>query len=271
MLQAQGIHISRGGRKLINDVSLDLSAGKLVGLIGPNGAGTSTLLDVPAGLVRADAGSVSLHNKDLHRIAASERGRVLAWVAQSGPVNWPLTVERIVTLGRRPHLGTWQQPSGEDKRAIDAAIAATDCEHLRRQDATTLSGGERTRMLLARALAGEPKVLLADEPIAALDLKHQLQTMDVLRRFAADDRACLVVLHDLSLAARYCDSLYLMHEGSIVAQGAPAEVLTEHHLRSVYEVEVESGQGQVPWLVAVRPAEKSSVVSSSTGEDIAGR
>ena len=112
-------------------------------------------------------------------------------------------------------------------------------------------------MLLARALAGEPKVLLADEPIAALDLKHQLQTMDVLRQFASNDRASLVVLHDLSLAARYCDSLYLMHEAGIVARGTPNEVLTESHLRNVYEVEVQSGHAEVPWLVAVRQSDRT--------------
>lgn len=256
MLQASDISVVRAGRRLVDNVSLQAGAGELVGLIGPNGAGKSTLLDVLAALVTPDTGAVTLNDQLIARIPASERGRLLAWVAQSGPVNWPLTVERIVTLGRRPHLGNWQQPSATDRQAIDAAIAATDCEHLRAQDATTLSGGERTRMLLARALAGEPQVLLADEPVAALDLKHQLQTMEVLRGFAREERSCLVVLHDLALAARYCDRLYLMHQGALVAQGTPAEVLTDNNLRRVYEVEVESGHGAVPWLVAVRQTDK---------------
>jgi iron complex transport system ATP-binding protein len=108
-------------------------------------------------------------------------------------------------------------------------------------------------MMLARALAGEPQILLADEPVAALDLKHQLQSMEVLRQFVDNHRGCLVVLHDLSLAARYCDRLYLMHQGAIVACGKPSEVLTEAYLRDVYEVEIEYGRhGQVPSLVAVR-------------------
>jgi iron complex transport system ATP-binding protein len=253
MLKASGVTVVRAGRALVNRVDLEVASGELVGLIGPNGAGKSTLLDVLAGLVPADSGSVVLDNRELHRIADAERARLLAWVAQSGPVNWPLSVERIVTLGRRPHLGNWQKPTGEDRAAIDAAIAATDCEHLRAQDATTLSGGERTRMMLARALAGEPQILLADEPVAALDLKHQLQTMEVLQRFVDNRRGSLVVLHDLSLAARYCDRLYLMHQGAIVACGKPSVVLTEDHLRDVYEVEIASGHhGQVPWLVGVR-------------------
>ncbi len=122
---------------------------------------------------------------------------------------------------------------------------------MRYQDATTLSGGERTRMLLARALAAEPLLLLADEPVAALDLKHQLQTMELLRKFAANGRACMVVLHDLSLAARFCDRLYLMHEGKMAAEGKVAEVLTEQNLQSVYGVTVAMGGGKLPWIVPI--------------------
>lgn len=246
MLVADSVSIVRSGKKLVDSVSLALNAGELVGLIGPNGAGKSTLLNALAGLSACDEGTVSLDGTDINRIAVAKRSRTLAWVAQSGPVNWPLSVERIVTLGRRPHLGAWQKLSEQDIRAIDAAIAATDCEALRHQDATTLSGGERTRMLLARALATEPKILLADEPVAALDLKHQLQTMNVLRNFSTGDRSCLVVLHDLSLAARYCDRLYLMQQGKLVADGNIDEVLSAENLRHVYGVEVERGRGELP-------------------------
>ena len=258
LLQCTDISLVRSERALVNNVSLALNAGELVGLVGPNGAGKSTLLNLLAGLVATDSGSVTLTNKDIHKISAQEKSQLLAWVAQSGPVNWPLTVERIVALGRRPHLSSWQRLSGADKDAIESAITATDCEALRHQDATTLSGGERTRMLLARALATEPTVLLADEPIAALDLKHQLQTMQLLRAFASTGtgtgkgKACLVVLHDLSLASRFCDRLYLMHEGAIEAQGKPAEVLSHENFRKVYGVEVVTGGDDVPYIVPLR-------------------
>ena len=252
ILQANSVRLTRASRHLVDQVSLDVHKGELVGLIGPNGAGKSTLLNLLAGLEACDAGDVRLDGEDITAMGGVRRSRLLAWVAQSGPVNWPLTVERIITLGRRPHMGPWQRLTDDDNRAIEAAIVATDCESLRLQDATTLSGGERTRMLLARALAAQPRLLLADEPVAALDLKHQLQTMTVLREFARDDRACLVVLHDLSLAARYCDRLYLMHEGQVVAQGEPSIVLNAKNLREVYGVEVKFGEGDIPSIVPVR-------------------
>ncbi len=252
LLQSSGVTCIRSNRSLVDDVSLSLSAGELVGLVGPNGAGKSTLLNLLAGLDDCNAGSVTLDQRDIKKIPVAQRSRLLAWVAQSGPVNWPLTVERVVSLGRRPHLSAWQKLSAEDQMAIDRAIALTDCEGLRLQDATTLSGGERTRMLLARAIASDPQVLLADEPIAALDLKHQLQTMHLLRNFATDDKACLVVLHDLSLASRFCDRLYLMHEGKVVSQGKPAIVLSRDNLRQVYGVEVATGGDEVPYIVPIR-------------------
>jgi len=252
LLRGEGVSLIRSGRKLVNQVSLDLAPGELAGLIGPNGAGKSSLLNLLAGLVACDEGTVQLDNKNIAHIPLQQKSRSLAWVAQNGPVNWPLSVERLVALGRQPHLGAWQRLSADDKAAIDHAITATDCDAIRQQDATTLSGGERTRMLLARAMAAEPRVLLADEPIAALDLKHQLQTMQLLRNFSAGDNACLVVLHDLSMASRFCDRLYLMHEGVIVADGVPAEVLSHENLRRVYGVEVVSGGGDIPYIVPVR-------------------
>jgi len=252
LLQSSGVSFIRSERKLVNDVSVTLGTDELVGLVGPNGAGKSTLLNLLAGLVECDAGSVMLDNRDISKIPVQKRSQLLAWVAQNGPVNWPLTVERIIALGRRPHLGVRQRLTETDKDAIEYAITATDCQSLRHQDATTLSGGERTRMMLARALAAEPRVLLADEPIAALDLKHQLQTMQLLRDFASKDRGCLVVLHDLSLASRFCDRIYLMHNGSIASEGLPSSVLTAENLRHVYGVEVVSGGGDVPYIVPVR-------------------
>ena len=252
VLSSKAVSLFRGGKRLVDNVSLQLQGNELVGLIGPNGAGKSTLLQLLAGLIKHDAGEVLFNERNINAVSLQERSRSLAWVEQNGTVNWPLTVERIISLGRRPHLRTWQHLTADDTEAIEQAIIDTGCTAIRHQTATTLSGGERTRMLLARALAAQPQVLLADEPVAALDLKHQLQTMQVLRNFATDNRTCLVVLHDLSLAARFCDRLYLMHEAEIVAEGSPTEVLTEANLKTVYGVEVKMGGGEHPWLVPIR-------------------
>lgn len=262
LLSCSGLRLDKAGNPIVDDVSLQLQAGELVGLVGPNGAGKSSLLSLLAGLERPARGSISLNGHPLHKVSRAVRSRSLAWLEQAGPVEWPLTVERIVSLGRRPHLTglhrTGSQLGDDDREAVESALQMTDCAHLRDRDATTLSGGERSRMLLARALATEPQVLLADEPVAALDLGHQLQTMDVLRKFASSHqsalpRGCLVVLHDLTLAARYCDRLYLMNDGQFAAEGTPTEVLSTQLLRQVYRVDTASGNAEgVPWLVALR-------------------
>lgn len=250
LINCQNVSIKLGDTAAVKDATVQISAGELVGLIGPNGAGKSTLLATLAGIHQPSTGTVQLQGKDLRDHPAEQRARTLAWLAQSGPINWPLSVERLVALGRTPHRSSWQQLSGEDKAVIERVLAETDCLTLRDRIADTLSGGERARALLARALAGEPTVLLADEPIAALDFAHQLQTMELLRSFAAGERCCLVVLHDLSLAARYCDRLVLMDKGQTVSTGTAQDVLTTDTLRSIYGVEAEITHGKYPWVLA---------------------
>ncbi len=250
LISCQNATIKLGETPVVKDASLQISAGELVGLIGPNGAGKSTLLAALAGIHTPSAGNVQLQGRALQDHPAEQRARALAWLAQSGPINWPLSVERLVALGRTPHRSSWQQASSEDAAIIERVLAETDCLALRDRIANTLSGGERARVLLARALAGEPTVLLADEPIAALDFSHQLQTMELLRNFANGHRSCLVVLHDLSLAARYCDRLILMDEGLVVSTGAPQEVLSKDTLRTIYGVEAEITLGEFPSVLA---------------------
>ena len=252
LLSAQDIRVVKGGKTLVDTVSIHVPEGALVGLIGPNGAGKSTLLSVMAGLSKPDGGHVYLGDTPIHRIPDRQRAQTLGWLEQLSTAHWPVTVEYIVMLGRIPYLSTWQKPGDDDAYAVDHALASTDCTHLRHQSVTTLSGGELTRVMLARILAADPQVILADEPIAALDIGHQLQTMDVLRDYATGSKAAVVVLHDLSLAARYCDYLYLIHEGHLVAEGRAGQVLIERNLRDVYGVDVLSGEGDVPWIVPLR-------------------
>lgn len=252
LLEAIDVSFKRNQQYLLQNINLELQAGELVGLIGPNGAGKSTLLKILAGLQTPLSGSIKFQDQALSQLNAKERSRKLAWLAQGGSIHWPLTVERLVALGRLPHLAAWQQANENDQVAIEQAIHQTGIEHLRTRDATTLSGGERTRVLLARALASEPTILLADEPIAALDPGYQLQTLELLRAFSQQKRACIVVLHELSLAARYCDRLYLLKSGCIVDTGSVTKVLSTDNLKNVYHIECEIGCTKVPWIIPSR-------------------
>jgi len=250
-LTACSLIIRKSRKLIIDDVSMHVNAGELVGLIGPNGAGKSTLLAALAGIEKYDSGIITIDAQNLTSINARQRALKIAWLEQLGSVHWPITVERLVMLGRIPHLPAWSQATDADQFAVDKAMLQADCDSLRNRKVTTLSGGERARVLLARALASEPDLLFADEPVSALDLGHQLQAMQALRDFAQDKRAALVVLHDLSLAARYCDRLYLINNGKLAASGGVAAVLSPQNLAEVYGVSVISGCEQVPWIVPV--------------------
>lgn len=252
LLSGRGLAVELGGKRVVEGLDIDLRAGELVGLIGPNGAGKSTLLRALAGVLPLATGELQLLGQAAQEVTPERRAQLLSWLAQSGPINWPLSVERLVLLGRTPHRRSWRGGDAAAPAVLERVLAQTDCLALRHRDATTLSGGERARVLMARALASEPTVLLADEPVAALDLAHQLQTMELLREFARGERGGIVVLHELSLAARYCDRLLLMDRGALVASGPTQEVLNVQTLREVYGVEVEILGGEQPWVLPKR-------------------
>jgi iron complex transport system ATP-binding protein len=166
------------------------------------------------------------------------RAKKIAYLAQDGPVHWPLIVERLIELGRLPHLDGWQQPASHDKKLIIRVMQQTDVEHLRKRIFNTLSGGEAMRVLLARALVTEPTIILADEPVAALDPAHQLKVMQLMRNHCESGGAAIVVLHDLALASHFCDRLQLLNVGETVAEGDSATVLSEKNLSEVYGIRV---------------------------------
>lgn len=242
ILRAESLDVDLDRNPVLRETSISVSAGELIGLIGPNGSGKSTLLRALLGLLRLRAGRVLLQDREMHTLARRERARRIAYLPQHGGSHWPLTVARLVALGRLPHQGPWQELSITDRLAIDKAMAATDVAHLADRVITHLSGGERLRVHLARALATEPEFLLADEPVAALDPYHQLQAMELLRDSACAGGGVLVVLHDLTLALRYCDRLVLLDQGRVVAAGRPAEVLDDARLAAVYQVSVRRGR-----------------------------
>ncbi|MEE3625514.1 ABC transporter ATP-binding protein [Nitrospirillum sp. BR 11752] len=248
LLQAHEIHLSLDGRTILDGVSLTLRAREICGLIGPNGAGKSSLMRILAGLRPPDRGGVTLGGRHLpcppDRASASR----LAYLAQERDIHWPLTVAHVVALGRLPHQGPFRADGAADRDAVERAMVDADCAHLRDRVATTLSGGERARVLLARALATAPDVLLADEPAASLDPLHQVQVMSLLRRLAhGKGSAVLAVLHDLNAAAQWCDRVVVLHDGRVAADGPPQAVLEPGLLRTIYGVDI------IPGSVGGRP------------------
>jgi len=254
-VQAQNISVRLGNRTVLRSVSLELRSGELLGLIGPNGAGKTTLLRLLAGLIKAQSGSIWLGDCTLQQTPIRERARQLAYLAQHSQVSWPLTVRRLVELGRIPHLDSWRKTSGRDSEVILQVMQATDIHTLQDRSFDSLSGGERTRVLLARALAGEPEVLLADEPVATLDPAHQLEVMSLMQTHCRRGGSAIVVLHDLSLANHYCQRLQLLHQGSTLAVGQPVAVLTPDHIKQAYGLEIADGTNrenrfQLPWKMS---------------------
>lgn len=238
LLSVRNLTVTRGECPVVDDVSFDIEPAEVVGLIGPNGAGKTTLMRGALGLLPS-SGSSSLAD-----MAARTRARAAAWMPQSREIAWPVTVEALVTLGRIPHVPA----TPEDRAAVDRALERLELAGFRDRVATRLSGGEQARVLLARVLAQETPLTLADEPIAGLDPAHQLATMEVFRDLAAEGRAALVALHDLGLAARYCTRLLLMHRGRLVADGKSRDVLSEMNLREIFGVRArfeDDGDGPV--------------------------
>lgn len=243
-LEASNITVHARGRAIVETAGLTVAPGELVGLIGPNGAGKSTLLRAMLGLTPRLSGSVTLDGADFSAMPARERARAIAFLPQDRRVEWRLTAHDVVMLGRYPHQAGFGGATVADREAVARAVAAVEGEALLDRPVAVLSGGERTRILLARALAVESPVLLADEPIAALDPYHQLHVMEILQARARSGAGVLAVIHDLALAARFMDRLILMDTGRIVAQGAPATVLSPHHLATTYRLRAEP---DAPW------------------------
>jgi len=221
---------------ILKDVSVELRAGELVGLIGPNGAGKSTLLRLLTQVEQSTSGKVLLDDQLLPAISREQRAKIIGYLVQRARADWPLSVQKVVELGRLPHQSWWQNNTADDLQKVEQALQRTETFAYRNRLVNTLSGGEQTLVMLARILATEPQLLFADEPVAALDPYHQLHVMEILREHARDDRAAVVVLHDLSLAARFCDRLYLLNHGEVFCSGAPQQVLTDSHIAHVYGV-----------------------------------
>ncbi len=242
LLSLHNLSLNLRGRPVLRDVSFEIGTGEFVGLLGPNGAGKSSLMRAALGLIRAEGQS------SLAAMAPGARAKAVAWMPQSREIAWPIPVERLVALGRLPHLPSHRGLPPGDQAHVDRAIAHMGLAPLRQRAASRLSGGEQARVLIARALAQDTPLLMADEPAAGLDPAHQISTMEVFAELAKAGRAAFVSMHDLGLAARHCTRVLLMVEGRILADGPPAEVLTPDLMARAFGISVwheQTGQGPV--------------------------
>jgi iron complex transport system ATP-binding protein len=240
LLRADGISCGYGARTVLDDFNLTAEPQSVTALLGANGAGKSTALRALSRLLRPRRGTVTLGGRDIWRLPLHVFVPQVAFLPQTEAPSWPMTVEQLVLLGRAPHRG-WLLPySTADRDAVDTALRQMDMAQLKHRDLASLSGGERRRAMLARSLAQGARVLLLDEPVAHLDLRHQLEFFGVLRRLSRECGVAVVLsLHDLNLAAAFADRLVLLVEGRSLAQGMPAEILTPELIRAAFGVAVE--------------------------------
>lgn len=253
VLSTKSLHLAYGEKEVLSDVKLALNRGQLLGLIGPNGSGKTSLIRCLSGMLKPSSGLVSLANKSISEFSEQERARQIAVVPQSAQLPPAFTVFESVALGRTPHLSWLGRLGANDLEIIQRAMQSSEISHLCDRRINELSGGEQQRVLLTRALAQDCPILLLDEPTAHLDLHHQVSLLSLVRRMAHDQNlAVLVAMHDLNLASLYADRLVLLVDGRIRASGSPSEVLTTETLQNAYQVPLQvhpNPQHGSPWVV----------------------
>ncbi|AZH84573.1 ABC transporter ATP-binding protein [Plantibacter sp. PA-3-X8] len=235
-LEVQGVSVDIAGRRIIEDVALRARS-NVVGLVGPNGSGKSTLLRTVYRMLRPSEGQVLADDRDVWTMPARQAARVIAAVVQDSPADLELTVADCVATGRLPHGRLLATDSAEDRQVVERAMVTAGVAEFADRDVSTLSGGERQRVQLARALAQEPQILVLDEPTNHLDIRHQLQLLALVRDLQV---TTLVTLHELNLAASYCDEIVMLEHGRVAASGTPAAVFTPHLLDRVFGVRAET-------------------------------
>lgn len=237
VLSVEGLSVERGGNEIVSDISLSADRGELTGLIGPNGAGKTTLLRAIQGVIQPSGGTVTVEGRSVEELSARAKGRHIASVPQETDLSFSFPVKEAVAMGRNPHIGRFGTADETDRRKLQAALEKTQLTAFVDRPVTELSGGERQRVLLARAVAQDAPLLLLDEPTANLDINHAINTLEIVRSAVEDDTAAVAAIHDLNLAARYCDRLVLLVEGSVLVAGSPESVLTRERLKTAFDVE----------------------------------
>ena len=254
VLEARDLRFAYGGRPALDGASLRVAPGEIVGLIGPNGSGKSTIIKILSGVLAGYQGTVLLDGRDPRALDRREVARTLAVVPQEASFSLPFTVLEIVLLGRHPHLGSLAFEAADDVTLARQALDRCGALHLAERSIHELSSGERQRVVFARALAQEPRALLLDEPASFLDIRHQIELYELVRSLAENDAASvLLVVHDLNLAAEYCDRVYLLRRGQVDTSGPTAEVFTYANLSRVFETDLYVDQNSITGKLMVVP------------------
>ena len=239
VIEAHNVTFSYNAKEIIREVSLTLAQGEFLGIIGPNGAGKSTLLRLCARILKCQSGEILLFGKDINALNQKQIAEKIGFVPQETHFALNFSVEQIVSMGRYPYLKPFQPETRIDFEAVEQALQSTDLMELRKRPVNALSSGERQRVVIARALAQEPKILLLDEPTSHLDLNHQVKIMELLQKLNEQGKSIVIVNHDLNLASLYCQNLVLMHHGAIYGRGEPSALINEKILKDVYGAQVK--------------------------------
>lgn len=252
LIDAQDLNLVIGDKNIVENASVRIPEGRIVGLIGPNGAGKTSLLKMLANVQTASSGHYYFAGKAIEQYPEKTLAREIGYLAQDATAHWPLRVQKLIELGRLPWQGYGKKLGKSDRQTIDHACDITEVRHLLDRVATTLSGGEKTRVFLARLFAAEPRVIFADEPIAALDPYHQLHVMEILQQHARNGGTVLVVMHDINMASRFCDELILINHGKILKTGTISDLLADNLLADTYGIELKmfcdgDAYSIVPW------------------------
>ena len=239
LLSVDGVSFKYGEQWVLRGIGFEVAKGDFLGVIGPNGSGKTTLLRVIDGILKPQEGEVRLEGTEVGRLRREALARSVAVVPQYSALAFPFSVEEVVLMGRSPHLGRWRFEGERDLRIAREAMEMTDTLALAARDMESLSGGERQRVLIARALAQEPRLMLLDEPTAFLDIRHQVDFFDRIRALNRERGLTVIaVTHDINLAAHYCDRIILLKDGRIEAAGPVEDVITEEHIRKAYETKI---------------------------------
>ncbi len=235
ILELSHVSFKRRERYIMKQLNLSLSSGRFIGIIGPNGTGKSTLLRIMANLLKPQSGTVHFSGKALNKMTDKEVAQAITYMPQSTVLDYEFTVEQVVLMGRHPHRKKWQSTQAADYGIAEQAMGQTGILHLKDRFITTLSGGERQLVFLARSITQQSDILLLDEPTSDLDIYHQLQICEVIRELVKDGKTVVAAIHDINLAARHCNELLLLRDGEIIAYDQPEQAITVENLLEVFQ------------------------------------